>query len=161
MLEPDILKGKRILAVDDEPDVLDLIKEELALAKVSTARDFRSAKELIDREKFDLVILDIMGVRGLDLLNLTTEKKLPAVMLTAHAMTPDSLQKSIDGGAVSFLPKDELARLPELIGEILEDLGEGRTHWPRLVERLGPTFKRLWGEMWDEIKFPEDSRLSW
>jgi DNA-binding NtrC family response regulator len=157
----EIVKGKRILAVDDEPDVLEVIKEELALAEVSTARDFGSAKDLIEREEFDLVILDIMGVRGLDLLNLTTEKKLPAVMLTAHAMTPDSLQKSIDRGAVSFLPKDELAQLPELIGEILQDLQEGRTHWPRLIDRLGPTFKRLWGEMWDEIKFPDDSRLSW
>ncbi len=155
------LSGKRILAVDDEPDVLAVISEQLESADVTTARDFQTARTHLEDQTYDLVILDIMGVRGFDLLEITRAKRLPAVMLTAHAMTPDSLQKSIDQGAVSFLPKDELARLTELIEEILGDVEGGRTHWPKLVDRLGPKFTELWGTLWDEIKFPQNPNISW
>jgi CheY-like chemotaxis protein len=157
----DILKGKRILAVDDEADVLAVIEEQLDACQLVKASDFKAAETYLETEQFDLVILDIMGVKGFALLDLTREKKVPAVMLTAHAMTPESLQKAVDKGAVSFLPKDELTRLSELIAEILEDVEAGRTHWPRLTAQLGPKFKELWGQMWDEIRFPEDSKISW
>ncbi len=161
MSDKDILKGKRILAVDDEPDVLEVIREQLESAEVTTARDFEPARSLIEEETFDLVILDIMGVRGFDLLPITREKRIPAVMLTAHALTPESLQESVNKGAVSFLPKEELASLADLIGEILQEVEEGRTHWPKLIERLGPTFRDLWGQMWDRIRFPDDPKISW
>ncbi len=82
-------------------------------------------------------------------------------MLTAHALTPESFQKSIDRGAVSFLPKDELARLNELVAEILSEAQENRMHWPKLAERLGPKFKELWGELWNEIKFPPEPKIPW
>ncbi len=101
----EIVDGKQILAVDDEKVVLDIIREQLETARLTTATDFQTAKERLEKEHFDLVILDIMGVRGFELLDLATANKTPAVMLTAHALTPDSLQKSIDKGAVSFLPK--------------------------------------------------------
>jgi len=157
----DIINGKQILAVDDEKDVLEVIQEQLETARLSTAMDFNGAKQLLEKERFDLVILDIMGVNGFELLDLATAKKTPAVMLTAHALTPESFQKSIDKGAVSFLPKDELARLNELVAEILEEVQEQRTHWPKLQERLGPKFKELWGELWHEIKFPPETKIPW
>jgi len=156
-----ILEGKRILAVDDERDVLDVIREQLESSRLVTALDFGAAREHLEKEAFDLVILDIMGVKGFDLLELAREKRLPAVMLTAHALTPESLQRAIDKGAVSFLPKEEIERLTELVAEIFEGLREQKTHWPKLVERLGPRFKELWGEMWHQIEFPRDSRISW
>jgi DNA-binding NtrC family response regulator len=161
MSETELLAGKRILAVDDEQDVLDIIREELELCQVTTAEDFDTAEELLGSESYDLVILDIMGVKGFDLLDITRQKRVPAVMLTAHAMTPESLQRSIDQGAVSFLPKEELSRLRELIIEILEDLKVGKTHWGRLVERLGPRFKEVWGQLWEDVKFPPESRITW
>lgn len=157
----DILKGKRILAVDDEPDVLAVIEEQLDVCQLVKAGDFKAAETYLETRRFDLVILDIMGVKGFALLDLTREKKVPAVMLTAYSMTPESLQKAVDKGAVSFLPKEELASLAELIAEILEDVEAGRTHWPRLSERLGSRFKELWGQLWDEIRFPDDSKISW
>ncbi|MCX5860785.1 MAG: response regulator [Deltaproteobacteria bacterium] len=161
MSDKEILKGKKILAVDDEQDVLSVIREELEACQLITAGDFDSARQYLKREPFDLVILDIMGVKGFDLLDIARSQRLPAVMLTAHAMTPNSFQKSIDKGAVSFLPKDELYRLDELIMEILEELGKGETHWYRLIERLGPRFKELWGQLWEEIKFPPESKITW
>ncbi len=161
MTEAKPLIGKRILAVDDEKDVLDVIREELDVCEVITADDFEAAKSLLESQSYDLVILDIMGVRGFDLLDIARAKRLPAVMLTAHAMTPESLQKAIDQGAVSFLPKEELSRLRELIAEIIEHVEVGKTHWRRLVERLGPRFKEMWGQVWEDIKFPPETRITW
>jgi DNA-binding NtrC family response regulator len=157
----DILKEKHILVVDDEPDVLGVVSDELDLSHVTTAKDFATASKLMEEGRFDLVILDIMGVRGFDLLDIATAKKIPAVMLTAHAMTPESLQEAVNRGAVSFLPKEELHRLSELTAEILELVGQGQTHWSKLVGRLGSRFRELWGEAWEEIKFPPDSKISW
>ena len=157
----EIIDGKKILAVDDEKDVLEVIQEQLETAHLTTATDFKTAKEFLGNEHFDLVILDIMGVNGFELLDLATANKIPAVMLTAHALTPESFQKSIDRGAVSFLPKDELARLNELVAEILGEVQENRMHWPKLAERLGPKFKELWGELWNEIKFPPETKIPW
>ncbi len=157
----DMLKGKRILAVDDEHDVLQVIEEQLEECSLQTADTYESARDLLESQSFDLAVLDIMGVRGFTLLEMARERRIPAVMLTAHAMTPESLQKSIDSGAVSFLPKDELARLSELIREILAQVEEGKTHWPMVSERLGPRFAELWGSMWDQIRFPKDHDITW
>ncbi len=152
MANLDILKGKRILAVDDEPDVRDTIKESLIDCDVVTAGDFSAAKELIDADRFDLIILDIMGVDGFALLEECQKRKMPAAMLTAHAVNVESLNRSLRLGAVSFLPKEELARLPELVAEILEDLEKGQTHWPRLFESLGPFFKERLGITWEDLE---------
>jgi CheY-like chemotaxis protein len=155
------LAGKRILAVDDEQDVLDVISEQLEGCAPVTAKDYPSARELLEKNTYDLAILDVMGVRGFDLLEIAARRKIPAVILTAHSMTPESLQKAIDKGAVSFLPKEELNRLDELVAEILGEVEKGRTHWDKLKSRLGRRFRELWGEMWDEVKFPKDSNISW
>jgi two-component system, OmpR family, response regulator CpxR len=161
MTDHEILAGKKILAVDDEEDVLEVIEEQLTTCELITAKDYNHAKELLQTGMYDLAVLDIMGVRGFDLLQIATQRKIPAVILTAHAMTPESLQKAIDNGAMSFLPKEELSRLPELIAEILGEVAEGRTHWRKLESRFGDRFKELWGEMWDAIKFPRDPNISW
>lgn len=150
----EILKGKKILAVDDEPDVLEVIGEELGDCQVVTARDYESARQLIAHEDFDLIILDIMGVSGFQLLEECGKRKIPAAMLTAHAINVESLNKSLRLGAVSFLPKDELVRLPELVAEIFEGLAEGRSHWVRLFKRLGPFFKEKLGIVWEDLEKP-------
>ena len=41
----DLLKGKKILAVDDEADVLEMIKEQLESCAVMTASSYEQAKE--------------------------------------------------------------------------------------------------------------------
>jgi DNA-binding response OmpR family regulator len=154
MTDESVLKGKRILAVDDEPDVLELIKEHLDDTEVVTAADFTRAKQLIETEKFDLVILDIMGVNGFELLKASSERKLPAAMLTARATTLDNVNRSVRLGAVSFLPKEELANLRELVAEILEGLEQGKSHWKQLFQRLGPLFKEKFGIIWDDLDKP-------
>jgi DNA-binding NtrC family response regulator len=157
-MESPILQGKKILVVDDEPDVLDTAKELLRSSQVITARTFDQARALIASEPFDLVILDIMGVNGFALLEACRANKLPAAMLTAHAINVESLNLAVKLGAVSFIPKEQLHRLPELAAEILEDLAHGQTHWARLFQRLGPFFKEKLGVLWEDDdgnrKFP-------
>jgi DNA-binding NtrC family response regulator len=150
----DMLTGKRLLAVDDEPDVLEVIKEALVQCRVSTAGNYEAALHLISTQRFDLVILDVMGVNGFALLEECRKRDTPAAMLTAHAIDLDSLNRAIRLGAVSFLPKDELARLPELVAEILEGLAQGKTHWQQLFKRMGPFFKERLGVAWEDLEKP-------
>jgi CheY-like chemotaxis protein len=154
MPDPETLKGKRILAADDEPDILDVIKEQLVDCEVSTARNYEGARELILTRRFDLILLDIMGVNGFALLEICRARRMPAAMLTAHALTAENINRALRLGAVSFLPKEELARLPELIAEILEDLAGGKSHWERLFRRLGPFFRERLGLDWEDLERP-------
>jgi DNA-binding response OmpR family regulator len=155
MEDLDLLRGKCILAVDDEPDVLDVIKESLPECEVQTARDFATAKDLMAEHRYDLVLLDIMGVNGFELLKEARLHNLPAAMLTAHAISADSVNKALKLGAVSFLPKEELVRLPELVAEILGELAAGRSHWRKLFKRLGPYFKHRLDLSWEELEKPK------
>ncbi len=142
------LEGIRILAVDDEEDVLDTIEEGLEFSHVDKASDFDMAKEKIEREKYDLAILDIMGVDGLNLLRETVSKGIPTVMLTAHAMNADTLMTSIQRGAISFLPKEKLADLEQLLSDILEAHHAGKPTWKILFEELGEHFDKNFGPNW-------------
>ena len=116
------LTGLNVLAVDDEKDILETIEDVLDEAKVDRAEDYDSASQKLKDTKYDLAILDIMGVNGLDLLVEAVNKGIPTVMLTAHAMNPETLKASITKGALSYLPKEELTRLDELVNELLEAL---------------------------------------
>ena len=62
-----ILNGKRILAVDDEPDVLETLQdllEDYAGLIFDQATDYETGYHLLRSWTYDAVILDIMGVRG-------------------------------------------------------------------------------------------------
>ena len=152
------LAGKKILVVDDEPDVLETVAEVLEPARVVTAENYEEALGHIENESFDLVILDIMGVRGFDLLEACRLRRQPAAMLTAKAINVESLDQSVKLGAVSFIPKEEIQRLPEIVAEILDGLAQGQTHWARLFQRLGTFFKEKLGVLWEDDeenpKFP-------
>jgi DNA-binding response OmpR family regulator len=57
-----LLKGKKILVVDDEPDVLESLVELLDMCKIDTALSFEEGKKLLETDNYDIAILDIMGV---------------------------------------------------------------------------------------------------
>ena len=151
MAKDKLLNGKRVLAVDDEQDVLDTLVDLLPMCEVVKALSFEAAKKLLESQHFDLVILDIMGVDGYGLLDIATRKNIPAVMLTAHAWSPDNLVRSIKEGAVSYLPKEELANITDYLNDVLTAKKEGRNPWDSWHERL-PTsyFERRWGAAWKD-----------
>ncbi len=150
MTAESYLKGKRILAVDDEKDILETIVDILDEAEVDTAADYQSASEKIKTGNYDLAILDIMGVDGLKLLEEAVAKQIPTVMLTAHAINPESLMASIRKGAIAYLPKETLVELDDLLEQLLAAYAEGRPPWKLLFEKLGDYFNQRFGSGWQE-----------
>lgn len=144
------LKDKHILAVDDEADILETIEDILDDARIDLAGDYETASQKIRARKYDLVILDIMGVNGLQLLEEAAERNIPAVMLTAHAISPETLMESIQKGAISYLPKEKLADLDELLEDLIGAYQRGEPPWKKLFDKLGDYFNERFGEGWKE-----------
>lgn len=150
-MKESILCNKRLLAVDDEPDVLEALEEQLEDYDglvLDKATNYDTGYHLIRSWSYDLVILDIMGVRGFDLLNAAVALGFPTVMLTAHALSPESLKKSIQLGARAFIPKERIGDISTFLEDVLS-LGPARG-WERVFERLGGFFKRKFGPRWQE-----------
>ncbi|MFH0821612.1 MAG: response regulator [Pseudomonadota bacterium] len=147
-MEHDQLSGKRILAVDDEPDILDILREELEEFQVEldTARSYEAAVQKMSSSEYDLIVLDIMGVRGLDLLPIAVERGIPAVMLTAHALSPATLRHSIELGARAYVPKDQLGQLAPFLEDVLTLSYESA--WKSVLKKLGGSFGKRFGSQW-------------
>jgi DNA-binding NtrC family response regulator len=151
MSETPPLVGKKILIVDDEPDVLQALEDLLSMCHVVKAGSFDEARALLDSQDFDIAILDIMGVDGYRLLELANRKKVTAVMLTAHALTPDNVVRSIKEGAASYIPKDEMGRIADFLNDVLTAQEEGRSPWEPWQERLPSSFfEKRWGAAWQD-----------
>jgi DNA-binding NtrC family response regulator len=154
-----VLSGKSILAVDDETDVLTVLEEEITLGcsecTVDKATSYETAAEKLNKNKYDIVILDIMGVRGFDLLELSTSRGFRTIMLTANALTPESLKKSHDLGARAFLPKDKLGEVVPFLVDVLT-FEEPKSAWNRIMKRLEDYFDARFEKEWKK-KYP----LSW
>ncbi len=148
------LAGKRILAVDDEVDVLESIEDILEEAQIETANTYESGSEKIRNRRYDLVILDIMGVNGLKLLDESVARGFPTVMLTAHAVNPETLVACIRKGAISYLPKETLPDLEELLTAIFRAHEKGEPPWKLLFDRLGDFFDERFGPGWKEKEKP-------
>jgi len=148
-----ILNEKRILAVDDEPDILVVLEEEIITAcprcTFDKATTYEQAHELIRSWTYELIILDIMGVRGFDLLGLAVAYQRPVVMLTAHALNPEALKRSIEMGARAYLPKEKLGEIIPFLEDVLKY--ENLTGWGRLLENLKGVFNARWGENWKKV----------
>ena len=151
MSEKNLLNGKKILAVDDEPDILEILEELLSMCEVVKASTFEEARDLLESRDFDIAILDIMGVDGYALLNIANKRKITAVMLTAHAFTPDNLVKSIREGAASYLPKEELPNITTFLKDVLEAEKKGENTWEPWQEKLPSSyFEKRWGAAWQD-----------
>ena len=150
MPDEDILKGKRILIVDDEPDILETLEEMLDMCLIDKAPNFETAKKFLDKYAYDAAILDIMGVKGYDLLKIATQKSIPALMLTAHALSPENLVKSIKGGAQSYIPKDKITDVTSFLVDILEAREKGIEKPGSWFAMLKPFFDKKFGSDWRE-----------
>jgi DNA-binding NtrC family response regulator len=147
-----ILNGKRLLLVDDEPDILTIVEEEILGVcpdcKIDKATNYEDASGLLKAEVYDLVILDIMGVRGFDLLEIAVARKFRVAMLTAHALNPESLQKSHNMGAMAYLPKDKLGEIVPFLEDVFQY--DYKTGWKRLLDKLENYFNTRFDAKWKE-----------
>ena len=103
----------KILVVDDEPDILILIKE--ALNKegftVFTARNAETAISLATEKDIDLTVLDLElgSVSGWDVCKImrgnTHTKHIPIIMITAKHITTDDIVRGLEIGADDYVTK--------------------------------------------------------
>jgi DNA-binding NtrC family response regulator len=112
MKKSSIHKSKaRILVVDDEPQVAEILRDLLVFAgyDVETAENGKQAIDLLMTPRhFDLVITDMKmpEMDGLELLRLThrLNKTLPIVILTGCATVDNGIQ-SLEEGAYDYVLK--------------------------------------------------------
>jgi CheY-like chemotaxis protein len=144
------LKGKWILVVDDEEDILQIVYELLEMCKIDTASTYEQAKALLEKNQYHAAILDIMGVRGYDLLDIATRRDIPALMLTAHALSKEDLKKSAEKGAAFYAPKDEISNIAVYLADVLEARAKKQNSWAKWYERLSGFCDRRFGKDWKD-----------
>lgn len=151
-MQDSILNSKRILAVDDEPDILAVLKEEILSEAprciLDTATSYEQASELLMSWTYDLAIFDIMGVKGFELLEKAGKRPypVPVVMLTAHALSPEFLKQSIELGARAYLPKDRLGAVVPFLEDVMTY--EYGAVWRRVLKQAEGFFNKTWGAYW-------------
>lgn len=163
MAEKSLLDGKMVLIVDDEPDVLESIEGLLTMCDVMKATSFEQAKELLEKEYFDIAILDIMGVQGYELLEIAKKMDVIPVMLTAHSLSVEDTVRSYKEGAASFVPKEEMANIATFLVDILEAKEQGQNFWWRWLKRFSNYYERKFGPEWrdKDLEFWERFPDSW
>jgi DNA-binding NtrC family response regulator len=143
-----LLDGKKVLIVDDEPDVLDTLEELLSDCNLQKASTFEEAEALLDKEHFDIAVLDIMGVDGYKLLEIAKARKVIPVMLTAHALSPEHTISSYKRGAALYVPKDKIANLPDYLEDVLQAIKAGKSTWWRWLERFASYYDKKFESEW-------------
>ncbi|RMF28938.1 MAG: response regulator [Candidatus Nitrosothermus koennekii] len=122
----------RILVIDDNKDITDLLTKVLSIAghDVKASNDGREGLELIMNDKFDIVFLDIAmpDFSGLDLIEkLIENNKINSskiVLFTASSITDDEVNKLVERGVHSCLRKPvRMETLFAKINEIAQEAG--------------------------------------
>lgn len=115
----------RVLIVDDEPDIRELLEITLGRMSLETvsAADLESARHLLDQGKFNLCLTDMRlpDGDGLDLV-LHIQKhwsEMPVAVITAHGSTETAI-KALKSGAFDFVSKPvDLLKLRDLVTSAL------------------------------------------
>jgi len=126
----------RVLVVDDDERLQTLISSYLEQNDVSpvSAKNGRRALDLLEREAFDAVLLDVMmpGMDGLSVLKTLRARwpSLPVIMLTAKGDETDRVV-GLELGADDYLakpfsPRELLARIKAVLRRTSPDLGRQR-----------------------------------
>ncbi len=145
MAEPSSLK--RILLVEDDAGIRDVVLFHLGLARYETsvATEGKSALRLLQSQPFDVVVLDLVlpGIDGITLCQTARETgpntEVPILMLTARSEESDKVL-GLKSGADDYLTKPFGVR--ELLARIEALLRRPRSTWrtaPRLREQPAVT----------------------
>jgi DNA-binding response OmpR family regulator len=106
----------------------------------------------LEEQRFDMAVLDIMGVDGYKLLDIAVSRKVTAVMLTAHALSPEDTIKSFKGGAAYYVPKDKMAEMPAILVNILDALKKGKSTWLPFMNWAEAYYNAKFGSKWETHK---------
>lgn len=121
----------KILIVEDEKPINDLIEMNLSEAgyECTCAYDGMTAANILEGERFDLVLLDIMlpEVDGYELLEYIKPMEIPVIFLTAKGSVEDRV-KGLRLGADDYLVKPfEIVELLARVETILRRAGKTQT----------------------------------
>ena len=126
----------RVLIVDDEPDILLMLRVNLEADGYTTAlaADGESALERIGEERFDLVLLDVMmpvmdGWGVLD--RLAEETEAPLVIVVSAKSSRRDMARALEIGAVAYVtkpfsPVDLSAVVARVLASTAEELATER-----------------------------------
>lgn len=123
----------KILIVEDEKPINDLIEMNLTEAGYSCkcAYDGMEAADIIENERFDLILLDIMlpKVNGYELLEYIKPLEMPVIFLTAKGSLEDRV-KGLKLGADDYLVKPfEIVELLARVETLLRRMGKTQTEF--------------------------------
>jgi two-component system response regulator PilR (NtrC family) len=143
-VSPSIEKP-RVLIVDDEPDIRELLEITLSRMGLETvsAADIASAHAQLDRHSLQLCLTDMRlpDGDGIDLIEhiATNHPSLPVAMITAHGNV-DSAIRALKAGAFDFISKPvALEKLRSLVSSALELEGVGVSETSAKDELIGTT----------------------
>lgn len=148
--------SKRILVVDDEPSIVELIRVNLEDAgyEVMVALDGDEALSIFREQRFDLVVLDLMlpGKDGLEVCRqIRRESLVPIIMLTAKANEIDrvlGLEMGADDYVTKpFSPRELVARIKAVFRRMPEqEVSEYQIRFGRLLVDLQRRTVEIGGE---------------
>lgn len=134
-------KPPKLLAIDDEPQSLEFVKDALCndSLEILTAGGAAEGLEVFKQTRPQIVLLDLMmpGINGLEMLEsiLEIDPGAEVILMTAHYST-ESAVEAIQKGASDYLNKPlSLERLRRRLAEILFE-GEKRQKTLRLEREL-------------------------
>jgi hypothetical protein len=116
------LDGKRILAEGNKPDVLMVLEERILTScpncRFDKTTTYEWAAERMLSSTYSIAILDTMEVRGFDLLELAVSRNFPVMMITPHALNPESLKKSFEMKVRAYPPKEKLGEIVPFLEDV-------------------------------------------
>jgi CheY-like chemotaxis protein len=120
---------KRVLIVDDEPDLTDIVREYLQEQyEVVVANDGPAALAAFRRQRPDVVFLDVNmpGPSGLDVLKQLrqADPSLPVVMVTVDTEMA-TVQECLREGAFAYVPKPFDLKYVEHMAALATQTGRG------------------------------------
>ncbi|TLY21845.1 MAG: response regulator [Nitrospirae bacterium] len=114
-------RPKRILVVDDDPDIRQVLLDRMSSFGylVETAIDGREALDVLRREGFDGMLLDMLmpGLNGLEVLRRTRESHpdMPVVVVTALSVRQHAAQAVAEGAQAYLLKPFDASQLKQVV----------------------------------------------
>ncbi len=142
-MKDSIMKHKRVLGVAGEMDSLSILEEEILGAcpecRFDKATTFEMGVQYLASYTYDLVVLDIVAVRGSDLLDQVLVRNFPAVVLMDNAAPPEVLERFMASGARALLTKEKLKEIVPTIEQVIRI--ECMPKWKRALRKLRGDFQ--------------------
>ncbi|MBI4650111.1 response regulator [Candidatus Desantisbacteria bacterium] len=132
-------KKDRILIVDDDPDIRELLSQSLNsdLFEIALAENGEETLRMVGQQKPDLIILDIMmpGIDGLEVCRRLKENpatsNIPVLMLTAKSGVGDKIEGFVTGAeeyiTKPFDPMNVEARVATILRRVKRERAKFQT----------------------------------